>query len=421
MRRWFHQLTDMYKKIGDLDSARRTLREEMAFDPASRSRWEGIADTYFEGPDWDERRVVDWRGYCDALYEGIRTDPRHASDLWTTWCSKGDKMYDRQYFDIAVSILEYGLELATGGDDGTGRRDVVVCNDADRARFELALGQTYCAMGRWQAAIAPLEVYVARLPPDAPRWKITPLADAYASSGRYDDALALYERWLPGHGAAADEDDKGAFPYDKRAGIELERGRPEKALGLLKKAVQRAEAGRARHVAAMTWHAPWAGSVSALHAELGLVHLRAGRKSRARDCFEKALPLFLEAAGSERSEDRREWVHRSEGRTLRAVGRAYEMLDAAEGESDWREQALEKYKKAVWVFEMAVWRNDDGFEEAELADARRDLERVEGGGGWVYAGLEADREERRKARIWSYRSNWGVRVDDAEKGIIKYR
>jgi hypothetical protein len=73
------------------------------------------------------------------------------------------------------------------------------------------------------------------------------------------------------------------------------------------------------------------------------------------------------------------------------------------------------------VFETAVWANDDEFEEAEYRDAKAAVERVEKGEAWAYPGLEKDRERRRRARVWNYRSNWGVQLDERQTGVVKLR
>jgi len=412
--RWFHQLVTIYKKVGDMESARQTMREEMEFDPSRKSKWEDIASTYFESKEWEERRSFDWRSFCDALYEGIQADPKRANNLWCAWWKKGDTMRDRQCFDLAVGILRYGLEKIAEGD--------AVCDADERAQFEHHLGETFCGMARWDDAIPVLEDSVTRLGGEAKKWHVKPLAEAYTSAGRYDEALALYERYICKDGVQPEG--SGAFPFDKIGEINIERGNLDKAVSSLKKAVRGAEARMSRckkDPDGGGWYDFWSEQIGANYLDLGLVYRLTGREAQARKCFEKAAPLVAETAEYHRK-DREEgehagYVHRSEGRTLARLAWAYELLGGA-GDA----RALEAYKKAVWLFETAVWANDDFFEEAECRDAKAALERVTRGEGWVFPGQEADRELRRRARVWNYRTNWGVELERRKReGIVKPR
>jgi tetratricopeptide (TPR) repeat protein len=265
-------------------------------------------------------------------------------------------------------------------------------------------------MARWEETIHVLEDSVTRLGDKAMMgWHIIPLADAYTSVGRYDEALAQYERDASNDAGNDGERPGGAYPLPDIGKIHIERGDLTKAVGFLKEAVQQLEA---------RW--PWRSEdIGAIYLELGLVYRRTGQESQARKCFEKAVPL-IEGLVDNQLKYRQDGkasgsLYRSEGRTLARLAWAYELLDVGD------KKALEKYKQALWVFETAVWSNDDFFEKSECRDVKAAIERVERGEEWVYPGPEEDRERRRRARVLNYRKCWGVDLKSRENGIIEPR
>jgi tetratricopeptide (TPR) repeat protein len=265
--------------------------------------------------------------------------------------------------------------------------------------MELELGETYCALAQWELAVPLLEAFLVHWSkPET--WHIKPLAEAYLAVGRYDEALALRERYIKDPATSA-------FPHGQIGEIHIERGDLSKALAAFKKAVQGAEAEKATKTKEGYWQDRFGEHVGDLYLELGLIYHRKSREKQANGCFEKGILLFEKASEQIRG-DSDDFLHRSQGRLLTKLGWLYEMVDIGD------KRSLETYKQAVSVFITAIWDEDDFLEAAELEEATAAMERVSRREPWVYPGLEQDRKLRARARARDYRTNWGVNMSQGQ-------
>jgi tetratricopeptide (TPR) repeat protein len=376
--RWFHQMADMYKEIGDLEGARRTYRAIMESDPIWSSKWEDLAKTYIDEELIDETRQFNWRAYCNALTEATILDPSGARSHLNCWVQKAEQLKEYQYFELAVEILEHGIETIS-------QMKTKAAIEA-RANFEFALGKVFCAMTKWVAAVSSLENSFKHMPKTTRR-QYNSLGDAYTSCGRYEEALALFNKLL-------EENPSSSGNHASVAEIYLLSGTPSKALKEYKTAIRLQES---RAVEQAGWGSDYLTAfnqyVRDWYIDLGMAYERLSRQEQALNCFQKALPdaenqvsKQLVRHGEELAFEG-EFLHRTAGRALMKLGWLYERLDFSD------KRAEETYEKAVWVFKTTVHAEDDFLEETECVEAEEALARVKRGEPWVFPGEEVDRIE----------------------------
>ncbi|KAH8756905.1 hypothetical protein BGZ57DRAFT_996960 [Hyaloscypha finlandica] len=399
--RWFHQMATMYKKKGDLEGARRTYRANFHFDPSWNSHWEDLAETYIDKEVFEETRQFNWRGYCDALAEAAVLDPSRAHSHLHCWVSKATKVKEYQYFELAVEMLEYGIET-------TSQMKTKAATET-RARFEFALGETFCAMAKWESAVSSLEDSFRHRQKSPPSYEYSNLGDAYMCCGRYEEALAVFNKKI--------EKDASSASGNAAVGeIYLLTGAPSKAIKPYKTAIRSQESWAVERMRAHShWPTAFDKYVRDWYIDLGMAYERLSRQEQALACFQKALPhaegqvsKMLVRHGEELAfED--EYLHRSEGRNWMKLGWLYERLDPSD------KRAEDAYERAVWIFKTTVHAEDDFLDEIECVEADEALARVKRGEPWVFPG-EVDRGLRERAKARNYRTNWGVNLKRRKRG-----
>jgi pentatricopeptide repeat protein len=400
--RWFHQMASMYKEKGDLEGARRTYRANMEFDPSWNSQWEDLADAYIDKELFEETRQFNWRAYCSALTEATIFDPSGAHSHLNCWVKKAETLKGYQYFELAVEILEHGIET-------TSQMKTKAAIEA-RANFEFKLGETFCAMTRWEAAVSSLEDSFKHMPNTPETWQYNSLGDAYTSCGRYEEALALFNKML-------EKDPSSSGDHASVAEIYVLSGTPTKALKEYQTAIRLQESFAVERAG---WDSDYPTAfdqyVRDWYIDLGMAYERLSRQEQSLKCFQKALPHAEDQVNKQLVRHGEELafegdnLHRSEGRALMKLGWLYERLDPSD------KRAEETYERAVWVFKTTVHAEDDFLEETECVEAEEALARVKRGEPWVFSGEEVDRELREQARARTYRMNWGVNLERRKKG-----
>jgi tetratricopeptide (TPR) repeat protein len=305
-------------------------------------------------------------------------------------------------------MLEYGIEKSSQIKTETAA--------AARAQFETTLGETYCSMLNWNAAISVLE--------DALRHKqqilgshnrrgtlssvYKMLGHAYMSIGRYDDALIAFTNFSDGE----DGEFYNIAVRTEIAEVYLLTAQYPKALKEYKTALQLFDAWVLKRKTLDPGAGDFDDDIGTAWLNLGCVYDRISRPDQAKSCFSKAIPHFVyecEKAESERNGSPQDSLYRSEGRINTSLAWLYERVDPTD------QRAEEHYAKAVWVFDTAIWEEDDFLEEDECVLAKNDLERARNKEKWVFPGEEEDRERRERARAWKYRINWGVKLPRKKK------
>ncbi|KIM94804.1 hypothetical protein OIDMADRAFT_60573 [Oidiodendron maius Zn] len=140
--RWYHQMADIWNSL-----------------------WDDLAETYIDHELFEETRQFNWRAYCNVLTEATTFDPSGAHSHFHSWVTKAKDLKEYQYFELAIEILERGIET-------TSQTKTKAAIEA-RANFEFALGETFCAMTRWEDAVSPLEDSSTTTPP-SPRSTAAP-------------------------------------------------------------------------------------------------------------------------------------------------------------------------------------------------------------------------------------------------------
>ncbi|CZR51237.1 uncharacterized protein PAC_01112 [Phialocephala subalpina] len=375
--RWFHQMATMYKEKGDLEGARRTYRADMEFDPSWNSQWEDLADTYIDKELFEETRQFNWRGYCDALIEATILDPSRAYSHWDCTVSKANKLKEYQHFELAVEIFEYGIETSSQQKNKAAAKA--------RANFEFALGETFCAMAKWEAAVSSLEDFFKHTKGEPERYKYNSLGAAYISTGRYEQSLAVYNK-------AVEEDPESSGKHASVGEIYLISGMPSKALTPYKTAIRLQEAFAVKSKGRRNNPTAFDQCVRDWYIDLGMTYERLERKEQALACYQKARHHAEELMGK------------------LILGWLYERLDP-------RVKRVEDAydEKAVWGFKTTVHAEDDFLEETECAGAEEALARVKRGEAWVLPSEEVERGLRDRARAMTFRNNWGVNLERRKK------
>jgi tetratricopeptide (TPR) repeat protein len=372
----------------------------MESDPIWSLEWMNLAETYIDMELFDETRQFDWCAYCNVLTEATILNPSEASSYLISWVRKAETLKDYQYFELAVEILEYGIETIS-------QMKTKAAIEA-RANFEFALGETFCAMMRWEAAISSLEDSFKHMPETAGR-QYTSLGDAYTSCGRYEEALALFNKLL-------EEDPSSSGNHASVAEIYLLSGTPSKALKEYKTAIRLQEAFAVERAGCPGYPTVFDKYVRDWYIDLGMAYERLSRREQGLNFFQKALSHAedqvskqLVGHGEELAFEG-DFLLRTEGRALVKLAWLYERLDPSD------KRAEETYDKAVWVFKTTVHAEDDFLEETECTEAEEALARVKRGEAWVFPGEKVDRELRERARARKYRTNWGVNLERRKKG-----
>jgi len=398
--RWYHQMADMYKKKGDLEGARRTYRAYMESDPSWNSLWKDLAETYIDHELFEETRQFNWRAYCNALTEATTFDPSGAHSHFNSWVTKAKDLKEYQYFELAIEILEHGIET-------TSQTKTKAAIEA-RANFEFALGETFCAMTRWEDAVSSLEDSFKHMPHTPKGWRYSSLSDAYTSCGRYEEALAIRNKNL--------ENDPSSSGDRASVGeIYLLSGAPSKSLKEYKTAIRLQENFAVERKGWSGYPTAFDKYVRDWYINLGTAYERLSRPEQALGCYKKALPHAEDQISKELVRHGKElafegdFLHRTEGRDLMKLGWLYERLDPSD------RRVEETYERAVWAFKTTVHAEDDFLEEAECEEAEEELARVRRGEPWVCPTEEVDRELRVRERARTYRMNYGVNLKRREK------
>jgi len=398
--RWLHQMADIYKEIGDLEAARRTYRALIESDPIWSSHWEDIAKTYIDKDVFDDTRQFNWRAYCNALTDATIFDPSGAHSHWNCWVRKAEELKQYQFFHLAVDLLEYGIETAS-------QMNTKAATEA-QGDFEFELGNTFCAMMKWEAAVSSFEDSFKHKTQTA-RWRYKALGDAYTSCGRYEEALALFNKLL-------EEDPSSSGNHASVATIYLLSGTPSKALKEFTTAIHLQEAFAVERAGCPGYPTTFDKFVRDWYIDLGTAYERLSREKHALKCFQKALPHAEDQASKklvrhgEELHFEGDFLHRTTGRDLMKLGWLYERLDHSD------KRVEEAYEKAVWVFQTTVHAEDDFLEEKECVQAEEALARVKRGEPWVFPGEDADRDLRDRERARTYRMNWGVNLKRRKTG-----
>jgi tetratricopeptide (TPR) repeat protein len=398
---YFHQTADMYKEKGDLEGARKTYRANMVFDPLWNSQWNELANTYIDKKIFRERREFDWRGYCDALAEAAVQDPSQAHSYWRTWINKAEELRREQAFSLGVEIFEYGITV-------TSQMQTESAVEA-RPNFEHRLGETYCAMCQWDSAIIVLEGALKhKKEEDTDIY--TNLGEAYLSCRRHEEALTAFSKII-------DEDPNWHMLHFWAAEVHYLTGQYTSAIKEYKTAIRLCESLLKKETHEQRRRRLGFG-LGKIYLDLGCVYDRLSRVDQARSCFARAIPHYETYAAGTASDcgpEHGNFMHRPEGRVLMGLAWLYERIQQDD------KKVEETYQKAVEVFKIVVWDEDDFLEETEALEAEQALERVRKGEPWVLPTEEEDRALRERARARTYRSNFGVNLDRPNRSRMRGR
>jgi tetratricopeptide (TPR) repeat protein len=403
MSNYMHLLADLYKKKGDLDGTRKSLRASIAFNPScSYNKWDNLADTYIANiNNFEDASNLDRRNWCDVFAEAAVQDPSHAFSYWDRWVSKAESLEHIHHFQAAIDMLEYGIQKTSEIES--------LSSKAARPKFELSLGNTLCSKAEWTSAVAVLEDALKHEKESNARDSIyMSTGRAYLSCERYNEAEQAFLKLL---------DLSYNFPDGRAhlAEVYLLSGRYPQALKEYKTVIQQESQAFKTWKEDENYHYREYRDLSEGRAwlNLGCVYDRMKRPERAVDCFKRAIALFEFAVEEIITPPDREEIWRWHGRVLASLAWLYERVD---GDS---ERAEKTYAWAVKRFESTVWKEDDELQNSDWREAEQAWERVKRGEKWMFPGEEADVERRKRYRALKFRSDWCVHVGKRDSRMMR--
>jgi tetratricopeptide (TPR) repeat protein len=394
--RWYNQLFDVYKKLGDMAAARALYRKMIKEYPTWHTRWEEIADTWIDEKEYNEKRTFDWRNWCDTLAEAASEDPSYAYNYWSRWASKAESLADMYAFEIAKEIFEYGVETTAGRTDKYGRE---AC-----AMFYARLADVLVKKGDWEEAVAPLLEALTRSD-ELDIWRhrdsLKYLIWSYMALERWDDAQLVADKRLELRPDPNWGDSVKYIAHGLKGEIALLEGKPANAVREYKAAVRMMEKGLEEDADGDP-EKLLSDEVGMYLIDLGVVYDRMGKPDQAVAMYRKALPHIqheIENRVNMRNSNESMW--RKEGKWYMILGQLLERLDKNDA------KVLENYELATWVFSKTLCIEHDFVERTDEKEAHEAVARVKAGQAWIPPDLKALKEQRLRWHISSLRSDWG--------------
>ncbi|KIN03507.1 hypothetical protein OIDMADRAFT_26197 [Oidiodendron maius Zn] len=334
---FWNRLADLYQDAKDYQGAKQVYLEALRKHPEDGWKyWSYVAQC--------DEKIGNWRAQISTNLEAIREDPERKGNYLSSLETIANKQTSKQHYKEACEVL------------------MAILNQTDLApmRFKEALMEVYLEWGKWKEALELLEELIPNADSDDQPvlWQKT--GDSYLALGMYDKAVSAYK-----------QDTREKYCYSSAAWM----GRAHRQLKQYGLAIR--EFKRAIRLSdADTPAGPVWSSASYNKERMAIVWLAetyelVGRHKDAKEQYEVAKMAFKDRVESEEALETAAGggLWRSGGRTHRTLATILYRLGEIE-------EARKEMDLAVKLFDITTYVEDDVYENSELEEATRELERM---------------------------------------------